>query len=149
MRIKATHFIDTSILASLVFCDPEENTCLRYLKRVPKIYKGEISLLVLGELYLSLLNNFSDNLERTEAFQIINGIIQNLEFNIVTLEIPYYLYCIDRVKKTDSRLDITDTKILAEALGSNSSAFITIDKKMLESVKLGNIIKTAHPEDMI
>ncbi len=28
MRIKSTHFIDTSILASLVFKDPDEKECL-------------------------------------------------------------------------------------------------------------------------
>lgn len=110
---------------------------------------GEISLLVLGELYLSLFKNFTDNLERTEAFQIINGIIQHLDFNIVTLEIPHYLYCIEKVKKTDSRLDLTDTKLLAEAFGSESSAFITIDKKILDSTRLNTLMKTAHPEDMI
>ncbi|AUB56338.1 hypothetical protein BK007_10145 [Methanobacterium subterraneum] len=69
MRVKATHFIDTSILASLVFNDTYEKECLRYIKRVPKIYKGNISILVLGELYLSLLNNITDNLELTSIFR--------------------------------------------------------------------------------
>jgi hypothetical protein len=149
MRIKGVHFVDTSILATLVFNDPDEKDCLRYLKRIPKVYNGNISLLVLGELYLSLLDNFTDNLERTEAFQIINGLIQHLDFNYVTLEISHYLYCVRKIKRYDSRLDITDTKLLAEALGSNCSAFVTIDDKILKSMKISSLIKTVHPEEMI
>lgn len=91
MRVKATHFIDTSILASLVFNDIYEKECLRYIKRVPQIYKGNISILVLGELYLSLLNNITDNLELTNTFQDINSIIQQLDFRCVTLEVSHYL----------------------------------------------------------
>lgn len=149
MRIKSTHFIDTSILASLVFNDPDEKECLRYLNRIPKIYKGNISLLVLGELYLSLLEGLSDNIKRTGAFQDINGIIETLDFKYVTLNLSQYVYCIERIKKADSRIDITDTKILAEALCSNSSYFITVDRKILESKKLNTLIKTVHPRDMI
>lgn len=55
VRVKATHFIDTSILASIVFNDIHEKDSLRYIKRIPKIYKGNISILVLGELYLSFI----------------------------------------------------------------------------------------------
>lgn len=149
MRVKATHFIDTSILASIVFNDTYEKECLRYIKRVPKIYKGNISILVLGELYLSLLNNITDNLELTSTFQMINSIIQLLDFQCITLEVPHYQCCISRIIKTDSRLDITDTKLLAEALGSKSNAFITVDNKILESKKLNTLIKIVHPGDMI
>lgn len=92
MRIKGNHFIDTSILASLVFNDIYERECLRYLKRIPKIYKGNISILVLGELYLFLLDDITDNLERTGMFQNINGIIEHLDFNFVNLEISHYIY---------------------------------------------------------
>ena len=149
MQVKGSHFIDTSILASIVFNDPSEKECLRYLKRVPKIYKGNISLLVLGELYLSLLENIPDNIKRTGAFQDINGLIETLNLKYVTLELPHYISCIEKIKKVDSRLDITDTKILAEALGCESSQFITVDNKILKSQKLNLIIKTIHPGDMI
>ncbi|AUB59794.1 hypothetical protein BK009_03345 [Methanobacterium subterraneum] len=149
MRVKATHFIDTSILASLVFNDTYEKECLRYIKRVPKIYKGNISILVLGELYLSLLNNITDNLELTSTFQMINNIIQQLDFQYVTLEVLHYQCCISEIRKIDSRLDITDTKLLAEALGSDSAAFITIDQKILKSKNLNELIEIAHPDDMI
>lgn len=46
MRVKATHFIDTSILASVALEDRYEKESLRYLKRLSKIFKGNISLLV-------------------------------------------------------------------------------------------------------
>jgi hypothetical protein len=149
MRVKGTHFIDTSILASIVYDDQYERECLRYLKRIPQIYKGTISLLVLGELYLSLLENMSDNIKRTGAFQDVNGLIENLDLELVTLKLPYYICCIEKIKKVDSRLDITDTKLLAEALGSGCSAFITVDNKILESMKLNKLIKTVHPGDII
>ncbi|WP_236951094.1 hypothetical protein [Methanobacterium subterraneum] len=46
-------------------------------------------------------------------------------------------------------MDITDTKLLAEALGSDSAAFITIDQKILKSKNLNELIEIAHPDDMI
>lgn len=74
MRVESTHFIDTSILVSLVFKDPDEKECLRYLRRIPKIYKGKNkSFSLLGELYLSLLGGFTDNIKRTGAFQEITA----------------------------------------------------------------------------
>ena len=149
MQVKATHFIDTSILASIALDDQEEKECLRYIKRVPQIYKGNISLLVLGELYLSLLENIDDNIYRTGAFQDINGLIENLNLEFVTLKLPYYLKCIETIKRADSRLEITDSKLLAEALGSKSVAFITIDQKILESRKINDLIKTIHPGDVL
>ncbi len=149
MRVKATHFIDTSILASIVFNDTYEKECLRYIKRVPKIYEGNISILVLGELYLSLLNNITDNLELTSTFQMINNIIQQLDLQYVTLEVPHYQCCIRKIRNTDSRLDITDTKLLAEALGSDSTVFITIDQKILKSRNLNELIEISHPDNMI
>ena len=91
----------------------------------------------------------SDNIKRTGAFQDINAIIETLDFEYVTLKLPDYIVCIEKVIKTDSRIDITDTKLLAEALCSKSSHFITIDKKILKSSKLNNLIKTTHPGDMI
>ncbi len=149
MRVKGNHFIDTSVLAALVFNDPDEKECLRYLRRVPRVYKGNISLLVLGELYLSLLRKLSDNIKRTGEFQGISGLIDTLNLDYVTPEFPDYICCIEKIRKADSRLGITDTKLLAEALYSKSIYFITTDIKLLESKKLNNLIKTAHPGDMI
>lgn len=149
MRVKATHFIDTSVLASIALDDPEEKECLRYIKRVPQIYRGNISLLVLGELYLSLLDNINNNINRTGAFQDINGLIDNLNLGFVTLKLPYYLNCIEKIKRTDSRLEITDSKLLAEARGSESEAFITIDKKILKSRRINDLITTIHPGDVL
>jgi hypothetical protein len=149
MRVKATHFIDTSILASVALEDHYEKECLRYLKRVPKIYKGNISLLVLGELYLSLFQNINDNIKRTGAFQNINGVIDHLNLGFVTLKLPYYLSCIEKIKKADFRLGITDSKLLAEALGDDCNAFITIDEQILKSSKINDLIKTIHPADMV
>ncbi|MDO5836342.1 MAG: PIN domain-containing protein [Methanobacterium sp.] len=149
MQVKATHFIDTSILASIALDDRNEKECLRYLKRIPPIYKGNISLLVLGELYLSLLDNINDNISRTGAFQNISGVIDHLNLEFVTLEIPHYNHCIGKIKKADSRLEITDTKLLAGALGSECTAFITIDEKILESRKISELIRTVHPLDVI
>lgn len=37
--------------------------------------------------------------------------------------------------------DITDTKILAETMCSDSSYFVTIDKKILKSQKINELIK--------
>ncbi len=88
MQVKATHFIDTSILASVALEDRYEKESLRYLKRVSKIYKGNISILVLGELYLSLIDNINDNISRTGAFQNINGVIDHLNLEFVTLKYP-------------------------------------------------------------
>lgn len=99
MIVKATHFIDTSILASVALEDRYEKESLRYLKRVPKLYRGNISLLVLGELYLSLFENITDNIKRTGAFQNINGVIDYLNLGFVTLNLPIYLSCIERIKK--------------------------------------------------
>lgn len=149
MQVKATHFIDTSILASIALDDYQEKECLRYLKRVPLIYRGNISLLVLGELYLSLLDNINDNIKRTGAFQNINGIIDHLDLGIVTLKIPQYISCIEMIKKADSRLELTDTKLLAEALGSDCTAFVTIDEKILDSKKINDLIKPIHPGELI
>lgn len=81
MRVKSTHFIDTSILASLVFKDRDEKECFRYLRRIPRVYKGKISHLVLGELYLSLLDGFSDNIKRTGAFQEITANLESLNLS--------------------------------------------------------------------
>jgi hypothetical protein len=149
MRVKATHFIDTSILASVALEDRYEKESLRYLKRVSKIYKGNISLLVLGELYLSLFENINDNIKRTGAFQNINGVIDHLNLGLVTLKLPDYLHYIETVKIADSRLGITDSKLLAEALGGKCNAFITVDDQILRSSKINDLIKTIHPADMV
>ncbi len=69
--VKGDHFIDTSVLASLLYNDSEERECLRYLKRIPHIYKGSISLLVLGELYLSFFINYTGEFSGTKLFEII------------------------------------------------------------------------------
>jgi len=135
MIVKATHFIDTSILASVALEDRYEKESLRYLKRVPKLYRGKISLLVLGELYLSLFENITDNIKRTGAFQNINGVIDYLNLGFVTLNLPNYLSCIERIKKTDSRLGITDSKLLAEALGGECNASLPL---MIKSSKAEN-----------
>lgn len=149
MRVKSTHFIDTSILASLVFNDQYANDCIRYIRRISRIYKGKISLLVLGELYQSLLEGMSDNIDRTGAFQDINGVIESLDFSYVNLKLTDHIDCIKKIQDADSRLDITDSKLLAEALCSDSSYFITVDQKILNSKKINELIKTAHPGDMI
>lgn len=149
MRVKSTHFIDTSILASLVFKDPNKKDCLRYIRRIPGIYKGKISILVLGELHLSLLDGISDNIKRTAAFQDINANIESLKLSYVTLKLSDYIKCIRKIQNADSRIDITDTKLLAEALCGDCSLFITVDNKILDSTKINELIKTAHPGDMI
>ncbi len=149
MRIKSTHFIDTSILASLVFNDQYANECIRYVRRISRIYNGKISLLVLGELYQSLLEGVSNNIDRTGAFQDINGIIESLDFSYVNLKLTDYIHCIRKIQEADPRIDITDSKLLAEALCSDSSYFITVDKKILKSKKINELIKIAHPGDMI
>lgn len=88
-------------------------------------------------------------MELTNSFQDINNIIQQLDFQCVTLEVPHYQCSIDKIRKTDYRLDITDTKLLAEALGSGSTAFITVDQKILKSKNINELIKIAHPAEMI
>lgn len=67
----------------------------------------------------------------------------------MTLKLSYYLSCIEKIKKADSRLGITDSKLLAEALGNDCNAFITIDEQILKSSKLNDLIKTIHPADMV
>jgi hypothetical protein len=43
----------------------------------------------------------SDNIKRTGAFQDINAIIETLDFEYVTLKLPDYIVCIEKVIKTD------------------------------------------------
>lgn len=149
MQIKGYHFIDASIFASVVFEDIHERECLRYLNRVSKIYKGSTSLLALGELYLSLLKNINNNTQRANSFFNITGLIENLLLEYVTLDISYYLQCIEKINTIDPRLDITDTKLLAEALGQGVDTFITTDMKILDSQKINNLVDVKHPEDLI
>jgi predicted nucleic acid-binding protein len=149
MLIKASHFIDTSVFASVVFEDKNQQECLRYLKRVSKIYSGSTSLLALGELYLILLENINDSSDRANAFYNVNSFIEHLNLKYVTLKIPEYIQSINKVHKTDHRLDITDLKLLSEALGSNADAFITIDKKILKSSKMNKLLKIEHPRNLV
>lgn len=149
MQIKGYHFIDASIFASVVFEDIHERECLRYLNRVSKIYKGSTSLLALGELYLSLLKNINNNTQRANSFFNITGLIENLLLEYVTLDISYYLQCIEKINTIDPRLDITDTKLLAEALGQGVDTFVTTDMKILDSQKINNLVDVKHPEDLI
>lgn len=121
----------------------------KYLRRIPRVYKGKISHLVLGELYLSLLDGISDNIKRTGAFQEINANIESLDLSYVTLNLPDYIGCIRKIRDADSRIEITDTKLLAEALCSDCYYFITVDNKILDSTKINELIKTAHPGDTI
>lgn len=67
----------------------------------------------------------------------------------MTLKLPDYLHYIETVKIADSRLGITDSKLLAEALGGKCNAFITVDDQILRSSKINDLIKTIHPADMV
>ena len=109
MRIKSTHFIDTSILASLVFNDQYANECIRYVRRISRIYNGKISLLVLGELYQSLLEGVSNNIDRTGAFQDINGIIESLDFSYVNLKLTDYIHCIRKIQEAERRIRTSES----------------------------------------
>ncbi|WP_321421960.1 PIN domain-containing protein [uncultured Methanobacterium sp.] len=149
MQIKGYHFIDASIFASVVFEDVYQRECLRYLNRVSKIYKGSTSLLALGELYLSFLKNINDNTQRANSFFNITGLIENLLLEYVTLDIPYYLQCVEKINYIDPRIDITDTKLLAEALGQGVDTFVTTDNKILSSQKINDLINVKHPTDLI
>lgn len=133
----------------MVFEDDDQKDSLRYLKRISKIFRGSISLLVLGELYLVMLREIVNNIERSNSFRDINSLIENLNLDYVVLDIEDYIKSVKIIKNKDPRLDATNTKLLAEALGYGVDSFITTDYKIIQNQNINELISILHPEDVL
>ncbi len=68
-KLKQPFFIYTFILASVALEDRYTKESLRHIKRVFKIYKGNMSILVLVVFIYPFFENITGNIKRTGAFK--------------------------------------------------------------------------------
>jgi len=154
MRIKGVHFLDTSIIIGAIVEaktkkeKDEQRRCERYIARLNYIYKGIISISVLGEFTERCLSK--DSIDTLKGFDFLDGFIKDKEIEIIypdnkTIEI------FQQIKEIDPRIEFMDAMHIACAKSNGIKVFVTIDKPLIENQKLREYLKIEikHPKDLI
>jgi len=141
------HHIDTSIVL-----EPEttENgkLCGRYFNKIKSSYNGVLSLPVLGELMLTLLqtSNYDDRTDFQEfLFHLIK--VHGIEF-YVSRDIGKIT---GRIREIDARIDPVDLDILSCAIEDKAECLVTLDTKLIGNRKIEREfnIRIMHPRSLL
>lgn len=125
---KEIHFIDTSVLASIIKSDAEEALAEKYLSRVRNgVYKVFISELVLGELLFMIHRDLRDFNKRYDAISKL--LIFQGTCSIFVPKLEDYLDVLANLRNMEPRCSSTDVRIISESIISGAQKLITLDTK--------------------
>lgn len=149
---KPLHCIDTSVLLESELDTKLGEVCRKHLNNMGngKFFRGVLPVSVLGEINLVIFRDISDPGERTEAF---NALERFVRFRNISLAVPKkedYTF-ISELMNLEPRLDELDTEHLICAKRSQATAFITLDKLLINNKTLETKLKLGikHPEDFV
>ena len=145
-KLSSVH-LDTSIL--LESGNTEDGYyCKKLLNIVGTKYRGKLSLIVLGELFLDIFS-LEDYSERQDSMEFIHSLIKKkkIEYGTIAKTIDEVA---TKIKSIDSRTDQADRLILACASEDKSDYLVTLDRKLIGNEKLEKElnIKIRHPKDL-
>ena len=140
----ALHHIDTSIIL-------EDKTnedgfyCKKYLDLVGYKYKGVLSLPILSELMLKLLN-LKELTEKYDFIESLNSLIKNKKIGIIGINATEYIV-ID-IKEKYPQITPNDRLIIATTIAYNIKTLVTLDNKLLRNKQILEEfdIKIVHPK---
>ncbi|NCN39157.1 MAG: hypothetical protein COY38_01875 [Candidatus Aenigmarchaeota archaeon CG_4_10_14_0_8_um_filter_37_24] len=148
-RIKEMHFIDTCVfLESLIKKKSYQKAdCERYLTRINKIYRGVISIPVLGEyMETALEKEYTDSLD---VFEFLFEFVKTAKVRIISVK-SSTLEIFHEIENIDSKIEFMDGLHLACAIENNIKTFVTIDHDLLGNQKIEEEfkIKIRHPKEL-
>lgn len=140
--------IDTSIILESQKTE-DGYQCKKLLNMIGMKYRGKLSLVALGELFLDIMS-LEDYSERQDAVEFIFGLIREkkIEYGTITNALDKASVKINNI---DSRLEQADRLILASASEDRADYLVTLDKKLIRNEKLEKEfnIKIRHPKDLL
>jgi predicted nucleic acid-binding protein len=141
------HHIDTSILLE-PDNTPDGIAAKRYQERLGKLYRGVLSLPVLGELMLTILS-LGDLEKRLDFLELLNSRVKVRRMNYYTsLGIESLS---KEISALDARVHGADKEILACAIEHKAHALVTLDGKLIRNEALERKfgIRIRHPKDFL
>lgn len=103
------------------------------LERLDKLYKGHISIAVLGELFFILLDNVNKG---KIDFRVLEEINEKYIKKAKTIEIKPTTLKLAHDISENFRVEPFDALHIATAIDNKISIFFTIDEKIFENEKL-------------
>lgn len=152
MQIKATHFIDTAVfLESLDPRRPKQaDICKKYLTRINKVYRGVISVPVLGEYTKVVISK-----PMGDSFDVFHFLVKYIKTTKVKIITPDFkiLRKFNEIMnwKLDQRIGSMDRLHLACAEVIKVNNFVTIENTILKNRRLKDLLKVklTHPKNLL
>ncbi len=141
------HHIDTNILLEPGNTE-NGKFCQKYLQKVGYNFRSKVSLPVLGELILKIIN-LNSATERYVALDAISGWIFNQKIDFY---VPRNIgEGTSKVKILDSRVKETDAQIYACSVEDNAITLVTLDEDLVSNKKLENEfgVRILHPKELV
>lgn len=144
------HHIDTSVIfGAFVENEKFREECKNYLNKVGYKYRGQLSVSVIGEIFMILRDVFDQEVDRELFFIFFDKLMRKrcIEFIGTTFETNDKLRAI---READYEIEPLDGLHLAITIISGSKVFVTLDQKLLKRTRLENKfnIRIVHPKDL-
>ncbi len=149
-RALPLHHVDTSVILESFFQDAKyAEECKQYLNKIGYKYRGELSISVIGEVFVVIETDVKEAENKELFFRFFDSLIKRRKTMFATGDFNAYDLTA-KIKNIETRIEPSDALHLAIAIQHKANVFVTLDEKIIHNRDLEKEfgIKILHPSEL-